>query len=103
MHGQYNGQLSDWRARCEAAEAKHAAANIQVIRFDDQDDHQLGNDDLLVSPVVIGKLTFMIVMIINLVMMIRIKDLLFKKGISGGVTAGAGEGGGKAASRGVNQ
>ena len=30
MHGQYSGQLSDWRARCEAAEAKHAAANIQV-------------------------------------------------------------------------
>merc|ERR1719397_265091 len=30
LHGQYNGQLSDWRARCEAAEAKHAAANIQV-------------------------------------------------------------------------
>merc|ERR1719167_723428 len=30
LHGQYSGQLSDWRARCEAAEAKHAAANIQA-------------------------------------------------------------------------
>ena len=51
----------------------------------------------------IGKIALMIMMIINLVMMIRIKDLLFKKGISGGDIAGAGEGGGKAASRGVNQ
>ena len=51
----------------------------------------------------IGKIALVIMMIINLVMMIRIKDLLFKKGISGGDTAGAGEGGGKAASRGVNQ
>ena len=47
MHGQYSGQLSDWKARCEAAEAKYAAANIQVF----------------------GKIIFMI-MIINLVMMI---------------------------------
>ena len=31
LHGQYSGQLSDWRARCEAAEAKYAAAHIQVI------------------------------------------------------------------------
>merc|ERR1719507_2020680 len=30
LHGQYGGQLADWRARWEAAEAKHAAANIQV-------------------------------------------------------------------------
>ena len=33
LHGQYSGQLSDWRARCEAAEAKYAAANIQVYFF----------------------------------------------------------------------
>ena len=53
--------------------------------------------------VVISKITFMIMMIINLVMMIRIKDLLFKYSISGGDTAWTGEGGGKAASRGDNQ
>ena len=49
MHGQYSGQLSDWRARCEAAEAKHAAANIQVqiivmivVMIISGDDHQGG-------------------------------------------------------------
>ena len=30
LHGQYAGQLADWKARCEASEAKLAAANIQV-------------------------------------------------------------------------
>ena len=30
LHSQYSGQLADWRARCEAAEGKLAAANVQV-------------------------------------------------------------------------
>ena len=42
----------------------------------------------------------MIMMIVNLVMMTRIKDFKYK--ISGGDTAGPGEGGGKAASGGIN-
>ena len=31
LHTQYGGQLADWRARCEAAEAKYAGAHVQVI------------------------------------------------------------------------
>ena len=125
LHGQYSSQLSDWKARCEAAEAKYAAANVQVIinlvmmicwwlmmimerplrpsmllltfrwLFHEYDDHQLGHQDLLV----IGKITFMMITI--MVIMTRIKDFKYK--ISGGDTARAGEGGGKAASGGINQ
>ena len=47
----------------------------------------------------IGKITFMMITI--MVIMTRIKDFKYK--ISGGDTARAGEGGGKAASGGINQ
>ena len=57
LHSQYGGQLADWRARCEAAEAKHAAANIQV--------------DIIIITKMVTMVVMMMVMMMVMVMVIK--------------------------------